>query len=168
MRRIHLLPLLLALLSIILSSCNGKDVKVVRCQADMEGAKIGVVTGSVLDIIVTEKYDEKQILRYNLGPDLLMALETGKIDVAVNGAPCWPMVEMTYPHFGYFEYEGAERSDVSIGVSKKNPELHRQLNAFIDSLMTIGETDKLQGRNGGRADIFRKDISDDTRVRASA
>lgn len=143
MRRIHLLPLLLALLGIILSSCNGKDVKVVRCQADMEGAKIGVVTGSVLDIIVTEKYDEKQILRYNLGPDLLMALETGKIDVAVNGAPCWPMVEMTYPHFGYFEYEGAERSDVSIGVSKKNPELHRQLNAFIDSLMTIGETDKL-------------------------
>lgn len=40
MRRIHLLPLLLALLGIILSSCNGKDVKVVRCQADLEGASL--------------------------------------------------------------------------------------------------------------------------------
>ncbi len=143
MRRFHLPILLFALLSIIMFSCSKKETKIVRCQADMEGARIGVVTGSILDIIATKDYDEKQILRYNTGPDALMALQTGKIDVFINGAPCWPMVEMTYPNFGYFAYEGAEKSDVSIGVSKKNPELHRQLNAFIDSLKSIGELDKL-------------------------
>ena len=143
MRRIHLFSLLLILLCAHLSSCSSVEAKVVRCQADLEGARIGVVAGSVLDILATENFDEKQILRYNLGPDVLMALETGKIDVVVNGALCWPMVEMTYPHFGYFEYEGGEQTDISLGVTKKNPELHKQLDAFVDSLITVGQMDEL-------------------------
>ena len=143
MKRIHLFTLLLPLLSIILFSCSNNKAKVVRCQEDMEGARIGVVAGSVNDIIVTEDYDEKQIKRYNVSPDILMALQTGKIDVFVNGELCWPMVQIAYPDFAYFRYKGAEKTDVSIGVSKKNSELHKQLNAFIDRLMTTGEMDAL-------------------------
>lgn len=143
MRRIHLFALLLALVCITLGSCGRKENKIVRCQADMNDAKIGVVAGSVLDIIATENFDEKQILRYNLGPDVLMALETGKVDVVINGALCWPLVEMTYPHFGYFEFEGSEKQDISLGVSKHQPEIHRQLDAFIDSLKSVGMIDAL-------------------------
>ena len=155
MKTNHLVALLLAWLSITLcTSCTHTKSRTVRCQADMEGARIGVVAGSVLDILVTENYDEKQILRYNLGPDMLMALETGKVDVVVNGALCWPMVEQAYPHFGYFEFEGGEQSDVSIGVSKKNPELHRQLDAFVDSLMTAGEMDALLAKWGSKEGVL--------------
>lgn len=125
------------------SSCRNGGSKVVKTVEDIEGARIGVLAGSTLDLVVSDMYDEQYIMRFNVGPDMFMALDAGKVDVLVDESMGWPMISMTYPHFKQFDYPLHDSLDISIGVSKKKEELYVQFSTFIDSLNAVGIRDSL-------------------------
>ena len=50
---------------------------------DLAGKKIGVFTGTVFDGYVQQKYPTAQILRYESPSDMVLSVETGKVDAAL-------------------------------------------------------------------------------------
>lgn len=131
------------MVSALFSSCKEGDSKEVRCIDDLKEARIGVLAGSSIDIMVSEKYDEKHIMRFKVGPDMFMALDAGKVDAIIDESMGWPMISMNYPHFKYFDFPAHEDFGICIGVTKEKKDLCNQFTAFIDSLIEIGECEKL-------------------------
>lgn len=130
-------------ISVVFASCSEGDSKEVKCVEDLAGARIGVLSGSTIDLMASEKYDEKQIMRFNVGPDMFMALDAGKVDAIIDESMGWPMISMNYPHFEFFDFPAHEDIGICIGVTSKKRDLYDQFNAFIDSLMEVGTCDEL-------------------------
>lgn len=137
------LTVLALVVSAVFSSCSQSESKVVKCIDDLKDAKIGILAGSTTDIIVSEMYDEKQIMRFNVGPDMFMALDAGKVDALIDENMGWPMISMNYPHFEYFDFPAHEDVGICIGVTCEKKDLYDQFNAFIDSLMEVGACEEL-------------------------
>lgn len=143
-RKAYSVLMVLALMvSALFSSCSEGGSKEVKCIEDLKDAKIGVLAGSTIDIIVSEQYDEKQIMRFNVGPDMFMALDAGKVDAIIDETMGWPMIVMNYPHFECFDFPGHDDIGVCIGVTTEKKDLYEQFNAFIDSLMEIGVCEEM-------------------------
>lgn len=144
MRKIHVLHIFIVFLAnIFFSSCLDDEAKIVRTIDDVKDAKIGVLTGSAADILTSKIYDEKQIVRFNMGPDMFMALDAGKVDVLIDESMGLPMIAINYPHFQHFDFPYGKNLDIAIGVSKNNNELYREMSSFIDSLKAVGKIDEL-------------------------
>lgn len=144
MRKLYSVLVALAMVaSAVCSSCSDGEWKEVKCVEDLEDARIGVLAGSSIDLIVSGMFDEKQIMRFNVGPDMFMALDAGKVDAVIDETMGWPMIKMNYPHFEYIDFPAHDDMGICIGVIKKEKELFNQFNAFIDSLMDVGACDEL-------------------------
>ena len=79
-RRILSLLVLIAVVAGIFAGCAGKERESFQSAADFEHAEIGVMTGSVFDLLVKEYYpDEKQLLHMNM-VNLILNLKQEKID----------------------------------------------------------------------------------------
>lgn len=152
---------LAGLMAVMLMACQEKKAKVVRGPEDMDDARIGVVSGSIQDLMASEIYNDEQLMRFNTGADMLMALNTGKVDVVIDDELGQAMVGLAYPHFTSFEFPVEANRSIAIGVSKRMPELHKEMEAFIDSLRDVGVLDSLRDkwntRDGaqGKLPIFR-------------
>ncbi len=176
MRKVYFKLLALAvMLSVLFASCSEGDAREVKCIEDLDGARIGVLAGSTIDLIVSEKFDEKQIMRFNVGPDMFMALDAGKVDAIIDETMGWPMITMNYPHFEYFDFPAYGDIGICIGVTTEKKDLYDQFNAFIDSLMEIGVCDELfakwSTKEGvlGKVDMVRsKGTGEPIRVSTSA
>ena len=144
MRKICFLHIIVVFVaSVILSSCLDDESKIINNIEDVKDARIGVLTGSAADILVSKTYDEKQIVRFNMGPDMFLALDAGKVDVVIDESMGLPMISISYPQFEHFDIPNVEDLDISIGVSQKKEKLYREMNNFIDSLKAEGKIDEL-------------------------
>lgn len=144
MRKNNFITLFLILITIAsVMSCDNGRPKEINCVEDIDGAMIGVLAGSTMDLAVSEKYDEDHIMRFNMGPDMLMALDNGKVDVVFDMDAGKAMVEYSYPHFKGFPDTNSEKRDIAFGVNKHQLELNNRFSAFIDSLRTTHALDSI-------------------------
>ena len=71
----------------MLAACGGSDQadtgKKIESADDLEGAKIGVQTGTTGDIYVTDDYGDENVERFNKGFEAVQSLTQGKIDAVV-------------------------------------------------------------------------------------
>lgn len=155
MRKIYTLARLSALLlSLLITSCANKDAKVVTSIEDLDDAMIGIVSGTSEDLIVSKVYPEDHLMRFNVGPDMFMALEAGKVDVVIDESMALPMIEVNYPHFKSFPYPTAELTEVAFGVNVHQQELYSQFNAFLEGLKADHQLDSLLAKWGTRAGVL--------------
>jgi polar amino acid transport system substrate-binding protein len=112
---------------------------------DIKYKRIGVILGSVHDSWVNKTYPEAEVSQYQNVPDMLIALKTGKVDVA------W------YDHTGLREVLASNAEiailaekvfycDIAAGFNETNDRLREQFNTFLREIKSNGVYDDIFNR----------------------
>ena len=153
MKRTVSVFLMLAIAVSILAGCNTDMGKNIQEPKSFDQAKIGVLSGSSFDPLAKERFPNAKKEYYSLVPDMILAVEQGKIDGYLS--------ETTY--LAAAIWEGAEveamdevldRTDAGYIFPKEyaNPVVMEQLNNFIRKAKESGELDRLQKKWFGSAE----------------
>ena len=80
----HLLFVTLLMILALLVGCSKQAPSAsLATIEDMADKRIGVVSGFIYDKFASERFPAAQILRYNSQTDLLLAIKSEKVDVAI-------------------------------------------------------------------------------------
>jgi polar amino acid transport system substrate-binding protein len=137
------LVLLVVAVAVVAISCGGssKNKVEISSAADLVGKKISVQLGTTSDLYVSELKDVK-VERYAKTFEAVNALKQGKVDAAVlDGEPAKVFVAQN-PDLMILP-DPVSVEDYAMCVSKKNPELKRQLDAAVEVLQQNGTIDAL-------------------------
>lgn len=117
-----------------------EDEGTIKEESDLKGKKIGVQMGSTQENIVKEKFEDSEIQSLSTIPDLMMLLESGKVDAVVTeDAVAENYIGDKLIHNGIV-YEGDE--GVAVAMRKNNKELVEKINATIKRLKDEGKIDE--------------------------
>lgn len=119
------------------------DVDTLKTEDDLKGKKIGVQLGSTQEKLVREKFPESEIETLPAIPDLMMILESGKVDAVVTEDAVAENYAQTSDKLALngLEYTDGE-TGVAVAVRKGNPELVAELNKTIKRLKDEGKIDQ--------------------------
>jgi polar amino acid transport system substrate-binding protein len=112
---------------------------------DLAGKKIGVFTGTVFDGFVQQKYPTAQIYRYESPSDMVLSLETGKVDAALFDLITARLLMKHNPDLGLLS-ENVLSTPLGVGFSKSNPGLRNDFNDFLREIRSDGTYDAMAAR----------------------
>jgi len=116
-----------------------------RSLDDIHKLNVGVYDGTVHDLYVAQHYPDARILRYSSVADMVLSLQTGKIDVTFMDLVSAKLLIHNNPSFGLLA-DGGLDLPLGIGFSKKNPELRQRFNAFLKTIRENGVYDEMHDR----------------------
>ncbi len=133
------------------------DVSGEKTLADFEHATIGIMTGTVFDTLAKEHFPNAERVYYNLLPDMIVAVEQGKIDGYLS--------ETTYVTAAI--WEGANIQPASEAIdhtqagfifqkSEQSAQLREQMNSFIQTARENGTLDELSKKWFGQTEPTEK------------
>ena len=128
----------------MLSACGGskeEEAKKIESADDLEGAKIGVQTGTTGDIYVTGDYGDENVERYNKGFEAVQALSQGKIDAVVIDNQ--PALEFVKDAEGLKILETPYTEEDYAMCFQKDSALVEDFNAVIKELQDDGTFNKI-------------------------
>ena len=138
--------LLVAACALALVACGSKkeEAKVIESPDDLEGAKIGVQTGTTGDLYMTWDFEDEGLAtveRYNKGFEAVQALQQGKIDaVVIDDQPAQTFVAEN-EGLKILETEYTEE-DYAMAF-KKGSELTAEFNQAMSELKADGTFDAI-------------------------
>ncbi len=115
-------------------SLAGRKMKTVD---DISDKTIGVLLGSVYDIYATRSYPKAKILQYQSVSDLLIALNSGKIDVTYYDQASVPEMLKVNPDLGILAKD-VFSVPIGAGFNRDNDTLREQFNAFLKEIRSNG------------------------------
>jgi len=104
---------------------------------DIKDKRIGVLLGSIHDAYATKKIPNATILQYQNSSDLVIALNTSKIDVAFFSRVHLPEVMSANPEVGIL-IDSLWSVGIGAGLNKENYKLRDQFNTFIREIKSNG------------------------------
>ncbi len=127
--------LLLPVLCLVLSGCRKTGaVRYLDGPDDLHGQTICAQVGSISDLYISEHYKDSEIKYVEVGTDIPVMVVTGKADAGVTTSLVWMTHHKQYPELSCFHLEECS-SDIAFPVSKDNPGLAAELNAFLDGYL---------------------------------
>jgi polar amino acid transport system substrate-binding protein len=150
--RFHLLLTIVLLLTVFLR--NPLDAAVAAEQParlalastnDLAGKKIGVLLGSIHDSFATKTYPTAQILQFDNGSDLTLAVSTGKVDAALSDAEPLAEILRTHDELAILG-EPLLSLPVGAGFNLNNVALRQAFDDFLAELRAQGVLDDMVGR----------------------
>ena len=149
---------LLAVLVLLtmLAGCNKTESNTETSQyssvEDLAGKRIGVLTGTIFDMVAQENIADANITYYNADPDLPIALQAGKIDAYLVDEPIFKSFSRSYPS----QYIIEKLSDDAYGyIFPKNSEKHEKICAELNEFLS-------KATNDGTIESLEKEWLDDT------
>lgn len=138
---------LFALLAVLFTACGTKENKgdlIYALDEDMTYS-VAVMTGSTQDVFIADHYPKIAIQRYDNEPDVITALQNGKVDlIAIDETP---LVLIAKKHPGMFSVkENAFTESFGVGFNKKQSELRKQFNAFLAETRKSGLYDQIKDK----------------------
>jgi len=112
----------------------GRKLKTVE---DIRDKTIGVLLGSVYDSYVARTYPDATVPQYNSLSDLLIALNSGKIDVTYYDQAAVPEMLKVNPDLGILARD-VFRIPIGAGFNRDNDALREQFNAFLKKIRSNG------------------------------
>ncbi|MFO7617396.1 MAG: ABC transporter permease subunit [Bacteroidales bacterium] len=112
---------------------------------DIPGRRIGVVMGSIYDGYSSRTYPTSPILQYQTVPDMLMALNTDKIDVIFIDNESLPDVFEKNPALGLLE-PNVFFVPIAAPFHKESTALREQFNTFLKEIRSNGTYEELKKR----------------------
>ena len=112
---------------------------------DIADKRIGVCTGTIFDGFIATKYPQAKINRYDSTPDMVMAIRSDKLDVAVIDALSAKTVQNSNPDIGILS-DNALSYPLGIGFNKNNTALRSKFNSFLKESRTNGAYDEIYQR----------------------
>jgi len=116
------------------ASPGGRKLKTID---DISDKTIGVLLGSVYDTYVAHTYPDATILQYNTVSDLLIALNSKKIDVTYYDQVSVPEMLKVNPDLGILA-RNVFRIPIGAGFNRDNDTLREQFNAFLKEIRSNG------------------------------
>ena len=104
---------------------------------DIKDKRIGVLLGSIHDLYARKHFPNAKILQYQNFSDLVIAVNSKKIDVAFFGHVYLPEVLQSNPEVGIF-IERLYGIGIGAGFNKENTKLRDQFNAFLVEIKSNG------------------------------
>ena len=121
------------------SKADEADVK------SFDGRVIGIRTGSAFEPITLETFPNSEYRYIDMDPDLILALQEGKIDAFIDDEPVAKMICYNNSDLAYFK-DPLLIDDYSFAFSKdtaKSEILRSQFNEMINELWASGDIDRL-------------------------
>ena len=112
---------------------------------DVRDKTIGVLLGSVYDAYATRTYPQAKVLQYQNVPDMLMALNSGKIDATFYDQASVPEMLKANPGLGILAKD-IFSVPVGAGFNRDNGALRDQFNAFLKEIRSNGTYDDMVKR----------------------
>jgi polar amino acid transport system substrate-binding protein len=136
MKRFVALGIVLTM-AVSLAACGKKETKVISSIDDLEGAKIGVQSGTTGETYAEGEYGADALNRYDTGAEAVLALTQGKVDaVIIDDQPAQVFVGQNEGL--YILEEEFTVEDYAICIAKENTELKDQINAAIAQIKENG------------------------------
>ncbi len=107
--------------------------------------EIGVLMGSIHEGYALKKYPEKKVLSYNSVPDMLMALNSGKVQAAFMDHTSVREVLSVNQNFDLLQ-SNIFSVDIAAGFNKKSTELREAFNHFLAEIKADGTYDAMVKR----------------------
>jgi polar amino acid transport system substrate-binding protein len=112
---------------------------------DLDGKRIGVITGTVFDPFVREKYPSAQVSRFDATTDMVLALSTGKVDAVLLDLTTSRLLVRRDPSLGILS-DNILDMPLGMGFPKSNPGLREEFNAFLKEIRADGTYQKIYDR----------------------
>lgn len=116
-----------------------------RTVDDLADKRIGVYAGSVHDIYAQKHYPEAELHHYNTVADMVLALQTEKIDAAFFDKAASLVMMRSNPDIGILT-DDVLTLPVGYGFSKSNPALRQQFNDWLKGIKSDGTFDRIYQR----------------------
>lgn len=105
---------------------------------DFNGKTVVTLTGSVQDLLLTEKCPDSQILRTDTEADVLTMISNGRAVGGLFSSLSWTLVQDAYSNIVAVG-EGLKPQPVGVAFNKENGELRDKFNIFLSHLSNSGE-----------------------------
>ncbi|MFA4839821.1 MAG: ABC transporter permease subunit [Candidatus Neomarinimicrobiota bacterium] len=112
---------------------------------DIKDKRIGVLLGSIHDSYATQKYPDADILQYQSISDMLIALNSGKVDVAFFDQAALNDVFSANEDIGLLA-DNVYSVPIAAGFNMKNDKLRAQFNYFLRDIKSNGIYDDMVDR----------------------
>lgn len=142
--KLKILILSIFLVSLAACSSQNESSKLSRLD-DIADKRVGVMTGTVYDGFVSQKYPQAKISRFDRATDMIMALKTDKIDAAVYDYISATVVFKENEDVGLLS-DDVMPMHLGIGFNKNNPALRDKFNAFLKEARSNGLYDEIHRR----------------------
>ena len=129
---------------LFLCSCgNRQEEKVFKSVEELNGEDIGCMSGSIFDKLIEEKLPNSKIIYYPSRPELLLALESGKIHGFISDEPVAMMMVAQNDNFTYLS---TPVGSVEYGVCFSNNVLsvRDEFNQYLQAISNSGHIIELQ------------------------
>lgn len=107
--------------------------------------KLGVLMGSIHDAYAQKNYPGAVIYPFNTLPDMLLALQSDKVDAAFVDQTSIREIFSKNPNFTVVE-DNLFTTSIAAGFSKKNAGLRLQFNQFLEKIKSDGTYDAMVDR----------------------
>jgi len=104
---------------------------------DLNDKRIGVLLGSIHDTYATKKFPNAKILQYQNFSDLVIAVNTEKVDAAFFSMNYLPEVMAANPQVGVL-VDSLWSVGIGAGFNKENGKLREQFNTFLSGIKSNG------------------------------
>ncbi len=112
---------------------------------DLADKKIGIFTGTVFDAFIAKKFPQAQISRYESTADLMLSVQTGKIDAAMFDLITARLILKHNPDLKMLS-DNVLSMPMGIGFRKDNPALRQEFNDFLKESRADGSYDIIRNR----------------------
>ncbi|WP_295447705.1 ABC transporter permease subunit [uncultured Thiodictyon sp.] len=112
---------------------------------DLAEGHFGIVLGSILDGYIQHTYPQARITRYHQASDLILALKTGKLDLALMDSNKAAVPLKANPDLAILA-DDFYRAQLGLGMRKDSPELRRRLDRFLEEIRRDGTLEQMHRR----------------------
>ncbi len=136
---------------------NQNEGLALRSMADLAKVRIGVPTGTTMDLYATRHYPDAEIVRVNTRADLVLSLRHGKTDaILIDEVAARTMILPDNPELAILNSD-FDRTDTAAAFQHTRTDLRQQFDQFLDSLRKDGTLTQITGRwmvaNPGQAEM---------------
>lgn len=133
-----------AILLSLLAACGSSTPTPAPVQAttmdDIAGGKIGVLVGTVYDTYLQKNYPAAEVLQYKNYPDLILAVQSGKVDSGFINCQAFKDLQKHNP-FLVLLVSDVFVNPVGVGFNQENDALREEFNAFLAEIKSNGAYD---------------------------
>lgn len=111
--------------------------------ADLAGKKVSLARGSSADTLMTTRYPDAEVVRFDSIADAFLALKTGKVDALIEDNPIVHELSKENPEFQTISGSPENMGYISMGVQQGDQLWMNYLNNFIKNINISGENNDM-------------------------
>jgi len=138
MKRFLLYILLLPFLVTFESCAMRSDVRTIHSIEDLQGKKLAVMTGSVMDVYASKELPNSEIIRFTCFLDAVLAVSNGSANACLTSSLEWPVIQNAYPDL-YAVTDTIRPVPVSFAFKRDDVELRDKFNGFAGTYLESDE-----------------------------